>query len=125
MRVSLAQDVKGILPVGEGETFYRDDEKVVLWVRWANVRGKHAVHARWFDPEGTLAHASPGPEAFDSPAEWWTTWTSLDLARLPRAKPGRWRVEVRLDDRLIATASFSLVDQPRPSPPAPPPPPAR
>ncbi len=119
MRVAFARDVKGVLPVGEGDTFYRDDGKVVLWVRWANVRGKHAVLARWFDPDGTLAHAAPAPEPFDSPADWWTTWTALDLGRVPRARPGRWRVEVRLDDHVMATAHFALLDQPRPPGPAP------
>jgi serine/threonine-protein kinase len=125
MRVAFARDVKGVLPVEEGETFYRDDRKVVLWVRWANVRGRHAMLARWFDPEGNLAYASPTPEPFESPAEWWTTWTTLDLGRFERARPGHWRVELQLDGRPLATAHFALVDQPRPPPPASPPPPGR
>jgi hypothetical protein len=101
--------------VEEGETFFRDDRKVILWVRWANVRGKHTILARWFDPEGELVYASPAPERFDSPAEWWTTWTTLPLARKAVKTPGQWRVEVQLDNQTLVTAYFSLVDQRRPA----------
>ena len=51
-RVTFARDVKGILPVEEGDTFYRDDRKVILWVRWANIRGRHTTVTRWFNPDG-------------------------------------------------------------------------
>jgi hypothetical protein len=121
MRVTFARDVKGVLPVEEGETFYRDDRKVVLWVRWANVRGRHVKLARWFDPGGNPVSTSAGPAPFDSPAEWWTTWTALDLAGVRRVVPGRWRVEILLDDQIVATAHFTLLDQPRPPAPTPPP----
>jgi len=114
VRVTFARDVKGVLPVGEGETFYRDDRKVILWVRWANVRGRHTTVTRWFNAEGELAYTSPSPEPFESPAEWWTTWTTLPLGRGMPVKPGRWRAEVQLDDQPLVTAQFSLLDQPRP-----------
>ncbi len=122
MRVAFVRDVRGVLPVEGGETFYCDDRKVVLWVRWANVRGRHAVRTRWIDPEGNPVSASPSREPFESPAEWWTTWTPLDLGGLSRALPGRWRVEIQLDDRVVATAHFALLDRPRPPAAAPPPP---
>ena len=120
VRVTFARDVKGVLPVGEGEMFYRDDRKVILWVRWANVRGRHMTVTRWFNPEGELVYASPSPEPFESPAEWWTTWTTLPLGRGMPVKPGRWRAEVQLDDQTLVTAQFSLLDQPRPPAATPP-----
>jgi hypothetical protein len=118
VRLVFAQDVRGMVPVREGDTFYRDDAKVILWVRWANVRGKHTTLAQWFDPEGTLAYAAPAPEPFDAPAEWWTTWTVLDLKRVPRVIPGRWRVEIQLDGQVLGAAHFALLDRPRPAAPA-------
>lgn len=115
VRVTFARDVKGVLPVEEGDTFYRNDRKVILWVRWANVRGKHTTLTRWFNPEEELVYTSPSPEPFESPAEWWTTWTTLPLGRGSAVKPGRWRAEVQLDGQPLVTAHFSLLDQPRPS----------
>ncbi len=120
VRVIFARDVKGVLPVGEGETFYRDDRKVILWVRWANVRGKHTTLTRWFNPEGELAYASPSPELFESPAESWMTWTTLLLGRDMVVKPGQWRSEVQLDGQPLVTVNFSLLDQPRPHAASPP-----
>jgi len=114
VRVTFARDVKGVLPVEEGDTFYRDDRKVILWVRWANVRGRHTTVTRWFNPEGELVYASPSPESFESPVEWWMTWTTLPLGREMAGKPGRWRAEVQLDTQTLVTAHFSLLDQPRP-----------
>jgi hypothetical protein len=85
------------------------------------VRGRHVKLARWFDPGGNPVSTSAGPAPFDSPAEWWTTWTALDLAGVRRVVPGRWRVEILLDDQIVATAHFTLLDQPRPPAPTPPP----
>lgn len=115
VRVTFARDVKGVLPVEEGNTFYRDDRKVILWVRWANVRGKHTTVTRWFNPEEELVYTSPSPESFESPADWWTTWTTLPLRREMAVKTGRWRAEVHLDNQPLVTAHFSLVDRPRPA----------
>lgn len=115
VRVTFARDVKGILPVEEGDTFYRDDRKVILWVRWANVRGKHTTVTRWFNPEEELVYTSPSPESFESPADWLTTWTTLPLRREMAVKAGRWRVEVHLDNQPQVTAHFSLLDRPRPA----------
>ncbi len=114
VRVTFARDIKGVLPVEEGDTFFRDDRKVILWVRWANVRGKHTILANWFNPEGELVYASPAPERFESPAEWWTTWTTMPLARRTAKTPGQWRVELQLDNQTLVTAYFSLLDQRRP-----------
>jgi protein kinase-like protein len=116
LRVTFARDIKGILPVEEGDTFFRDDRKVILWVRWANVGGKHTIVTSWFNPDGELVHKSPAPEGFESPAEWWTTWTTLPLARSAAKKaPGQWHVEVQLDNQTLVTAFFSLLDQRRPT----------
>jgi hypothetical protein len=113
LRVAFARDVKGILPIDEGETFYRDDRKVVLWVRWANVRGKHSVATRWFDANGEPVH-TPRPETFDSPADFWATWTTLPLRRGMVKAPGQWRAEVYLDRKPVLTAHVTVLDQPRP-----------
>ncbi|HWU39080.1 MAG TPA: serine/threonine-protein kinase, partial [Candidatus Acidoferrum sp.] len=115
IRISFARDVKGILPVDEGDTFFRDDRKVVLWIRWANVPGKHTVLASWFNPEGELVYIPPAPEPFDSPAELWTTWSTLSLPRNAAKTPGQWHVEVQLDGQPLITAYFSLLDQRRPA----------
>ncbi len=115
VRVTFARDVKGVLSVEEGDTFYRDDRKVMLWVRWANVRGKHTTVTRWFNPEEELVYTSPSPESFESPADWWTTWTTLPLRREMAVKTGRWRAEVHLDNHSLVTAHFSLLDRPRPA----------
>jgi hypothetical protein len=113
--VTFARDVKGVLPVEEGDTYYRDDRKVMLWVRWANVRGKHTTVTRWFNPEEELVYTSPSPESFESAADWWTTWTTLPLRREIAVKTGRWRAEVYLDNQPLVTAHFSLLDRTRPA----------
>jgi hypothetical protein len=102
--------------VEEGNTFYLDDRKVILWVRWENVRGKHTTATRWFNPEEKLVYTSPSLESFESPTDRWTTWTTLPLTREKIMKPGRWRVEVHLDSQPLVTAHFSLLDQLRPPP---------
>jgi serine/threonine-protein kinase len=115
VRVTFAREVKGVLPVEEGDTFYRDDRKVILWVRWANVRGRHTKVTRWFNPEEELVYTSPSPESFESPADWWTTWTTLPLRREMAVKAGRWRAEIQLDNQPMVTAHFLLLDRPRPA----------
>jgi hypothetical protein len=112
-RVSFARDVQGILPVGEGDTFYRDDRKVVLWIRWENVRGQHKARTRWYNPEGTLVASSP-LESIDSPADMWATWTAFRLRRGPELLPGQWRAEVQVDGATAVVAHFTLLDEPRP-----------
>ncbi|MFB3818199.1 MAG: serine/threonine-protein kinase [Candidatus Methylomirabilales bacterium] len=113
LRVAFARDIQGMLPLEEGETFYRDDRQVVLWIRWANVRGAHRVVVRWFNAEGLLVHASR-PEPFDSPADVWTTWAVLPFQRGMVAKsPGRWRAEVQLDGKPVVAAHFSVLNQRR------------
>jgi hypothetical protein len=121
LRMVFARDVRGVLPVDERDTFYRDEPKVILWVRWTNVRGKHQMVVRWFDPGENLVHTS-SPESFESPADWWTTWSALNLRQVGAQRPGQWRAEVQLDGQSVATANFTLLDQLRPpeakSPPA-------
>jgi hypothetical protein len=105
----------------EGDTFYQDDRKVILWVRWANVRGKHTTLTRWYNPDGDLVHASPKPDLFDSPAEWWTTWATLPLPRGVSISPGLWRAEIQFDEQILVIAQFLLFDRPRPPFPTHPP----
>jgi hypothetical protein len=98
-----------MLPVEEAQIFYRDDPQVILWIRWANVRGEHRIRTRWFDADGRLVHASPRPEPFDSPADVWTTWTTLPLRRgMVSRSPGRWRAEVQVDDHPVVVAHFAV-----------------
>ncbi len=122
VRVTFARDIKGVLPTEEDDTFYQDDRKVILWVRWANVRGKHTTLTKWYNPDGDLAYASPKPDLFDSPAEWWTTWATLPLPRGMSITPGLWRAEIQFDDQILVIAQFLLFDRPRPPFPIHPPP---
>jgi hypothetical protein len=108
--------------VDEDDTFYRGDRKVILWVRWANIRGKHTTVTRWFNPDGDIVHASPRPDTFESPADWWTTWATLPLPRGKNLTSGLWRAEIEVDGQVAVIAQFHFFDRPRPPLPLHPPP---
>jgi hypothetical protein len=86
------------------------NDAVYLWVRLRPGPGAREARVSWYDPAGRL-HLDSGPTPLP-PAE---AGQSLVLChRLPvrgataAALPGRWRVIVRVDGRLIEDRSFMM-----------------
>ena len=93
----LATDVFEDRPDGITTTFVVDvDERVFLWILWANVEERHTVEVSWYSPDDDL----DGP-AFWSEEKTLTsttgdkiTWFYVDLPD----NRGDWFVEIYLDD---------------------------
>ncbi len=101
----IALDVLNVVPLGITETFAQG-EVVNLWVHWESLEPPHTAEAVWFNPGGS-------EEAFtvldiDDPAREQVTVFTLQLTSV--SKLGRWDVELFLDDELMRSHSFLVVD---------------
>lgn len=101
----LALDVLNGVPLGITETFAQG-EVVNLWVHWESLEPPHTAQAVWFDPAGN-------EEAFtvldiDDPAREQVTVFTLQLTAF--SELGRWDAELFLDDELMRSHSFLVVD---------------
>ena len=102
----LALDVLDGVPLGITET-YAQGELVNLWVHWEALEPPHTAEAVWYDPGAGEAAAFTVLDIDNLAAEQVTVF-SLDLGAL--SELGRWDVELFLDDELMRSHSFLVVD---------------
>ena len=101
----LALDVVDGIPIGITDIFLQD-ELVNLWVHWEALEPPHRVDVVWFDPFETIGET--GVDLTSSAREQVTVFT-LDLT--PVSSTGRWEVAVYLDDELMRTHAFLVVQE--------------
>lgn len=99
----LALEVVDGIPIGITDVF-RQDEFVNLWVHWEDLEPPHRVDVAWFDPSGSIGET--GVDLTESAREQVTVFT-LDLT--PVSSTGRWEVAVYLDDELMRSHAFLVV----------------
>jgi hypothetical protein len=94
------------------QTFSTNDTKVVAYVKFANVSGRHSVNWKWYGPNGKL-YSESKPYQFktaqnryvESASAWHTLSIKGDEAQ---NHPGDWSVKIFYDDRLMATKAFTV-----------------
>lgn len=101
----LALDVLDGVPLGITGTFAQG-EMVNLWVHWEALQPPHTAEAVWFDPNADESASTLLD--IDDPAVEQVTVFSLELTNLSML--GRWDVELFLDDELMRSHSFLVVD---------------
>lgn len=100
----LALDVVDGIPLGITDVF-RQDEFVNLWVHWEDLDPPHRVEVAWFDPFSSIGET--GVDLTESAREQITVFT-LELT--PVSSTGRWEVAVYLDDELMRSHAFLVVE---------------
>ena len=94
---ALATDVFDDRPDGITTTFVVDvDDRVFLWILWANVAERHTVEVSWFSPDDDL-DGTPfwiEEKTLTSTTGDKITWFYIDLPD----NRGDWFVQVYLDD---------------------------
>lgn len=93
-------------PKDETKIFTSQDEKVVVWVNFKKVFGKKTFTVRWIAPDGKLENTYQ--YEFTSSGRY-RVWAERKIkgSKMGDTK-GTWKVEILLDDDLIATRNFEI-----------------
>jgi len=102
-------------PIDRTSTFLSDDEKAVSWLRLDNVTNSLNVEWKWYDPSGRLyttgEYTIPNPS--DDYWDWYKCWCWIYIKDHTAAeKPGKWKVEVYIDDEYKFDEDFTIVQPP-------------
>lgn len=92
-------------PVGITD-LYEQGEDVHLWVRWEHLEPPHVVEAVWFDPLGNEVDAT----LLDLRGTRSERVTAFRLNLTFTSEPGRWDVELWLDDEFERSHAFVVVE---------------
>lgn len=101
----LCLDVIDGQPVGITDLFEQGEE-VHLWVRWENLEPPHVVEAIWYDPLGDEVDAT----LLDLGGTRSERVTAFRLNLTFRSEPGRWDVELWLDEEFVRSHAFVVVE---------------
>jgi hypothetical protein len=101
-------------PVGLGEIYFTHSGYAYCWVNLTDVYESHVMRFDWRTPSGEL-HASHSITT-DSPAPGqhfplYVVFDNLEIQGGPPAtNPGQWTVKAYVDDNLIGTRQFTIID---------------
>lgn len=93
------------------DSFTTSDAKVVIFIKWRNLREDSVVKYRWFSPDGEVD--AEGIYSFGGGGlrKKAVTWWRLPIAGEPRAESsGVWKTVVYLDDSPMLEKEFTLRD---------------
>jgi hypothetical protein len=100
----LALDIVDGAPLGITDIFVIG-EYVNLWVHWIDLDPPHRVDVKWYDSLGAVFET--GVDLTQNVSEQVTIFT-LEMSEF--APVGRWEVEVYMDDELMRSHIFIVVD---------------
>jgi len=106
---NLCKDVQDKEPIDKTTFFYRMDEKVVCWIQF-NYSSQYpfAITWEWLDPEGNKYHTGE-TEMEEGDYRGYRTWYWIGIRDHYAEKLlGRWKVNVYIDDILLATEEFNI-----------------
>ena len=90
-------------PSGKASVFYRGQERVCRFMRFGSVAGKHRVRLMAFR---NGKHEGDSMDSFADP----TRQTPYKLWFCDKRRYGQWREQVILDDKLVGTITYSVLD---------------
>jgi hypothetical protein len=114
--VVLAKDVdeSGSVGVPKGLTdeFHTEDKQVVALLSFENLSGTHNLRWQWVDPNGDT-YLSTDNYALEVDKDQYlpkvTAWHRISLKDEPAIdSPGKWSVNIFVDDELIETKTFNV-----------------
>ena len=90
--------------------FNTEDKQAVAFLTFENMSGTHKLRWEWIDPNGKLYHATKSYPLKVTKGKYLpkvTTWHKISLKDEPAANtPGKWKVNVFVDDELIDSKPF-------------------
>ena len=100
------------VPIQPDGEFTTQDSAVIAYVKLKNLSGEHRISWEWIEPSGNRYYKTkdyPLRTSKDSYVEETATWHKLSIKGDPAEKHiGRWKVNVFLDNQLVAARSFML-----------------
>lgn len=110
---------KGIKEVGQkdvllnpGTSFSSHDTAVIAYIKFGDMSGQHKVQWKWYGPDGDIYYTTAGCPLSISKGKYVkeaSAWHKISIMN-DKAQdfPGKWKVEIYLDDKLAATEHFEI-----------------
>lgn len=106
-KVIFCKDVKERVPAGVTSQFSASDEKVVLFIEFYKLSGKHQLEINWYTPDGKL-YASY-TQAVEPLGARYRTWSYRGIRGYRAGNfKGNWKVKIYLDETFAKEATFSI-----------------
>lgn len=110
---------KGIREVGQkdvllspGTSFSSHDTAVIAYVKFGNMSGQHKVQWKWYRPDGNIYYTTADCPLSISKGKYVqeaSAWHKISImGDKAQDFPGKWKVEIYLDDKLAATENFEI-----------------
>lgn len=100
------------VPLHPTTTFSTQARKAIASLKLRNLSGRHTFRYDWYDPNGDLYYSTGNCPIQAARGEYLreaTTWHSLPIYGERAANyPGDWKVRIYLDNKLIASKSFTI-----------------
>ena len=94
-------------PKGVQDVFAAEDEQLVIFTNWANIKGRPRYQLKIYDPRGVVFQEAASVYSFGT--ERWNVWNTLYIKGWAAARlPGRWRAEIYMDDLLALKKEFFI-----------------
>jgi len=112
----LAKDVKNVdgqgIPINTTDSFTTNDDTVVSHIQFVNLSGTHRLRWEWYTPDMTLYQKTdnfPIKTSRNTFAKQGSASHKIPIkGAIPETLPGRWKVNVYLNDAMIASTSFDI-----------------
>jgi hypothetical protein len=101
-------------PVGSGEEYLTNSGYTYCWVNLTEVYLSHVVRFNWYTPEGELFESRQITTDSPESGQHFPSYAVYDYLGIyghaPASDPGRWNVSVYVDDSLVGSRQFSIID---------------
>lgn len=100
------------LAVNTADTFSTKDDQIYSHVTLSDLSGRHHLRWEWIAPDGRTYAISANFHVRAPPGKYLptvTAWNRLPVrGKKAESMPGKWKVQVLLDDEYLASQSFEL-----------------
>jgi len=100
--------------ITKATTFPATASNVYSWLELGKIDADHQVEWRWYSPDGALydTYSEPISRPDGEPWEWYDTYAYIPIIGYDAAKmPGKWHVDVYLDNQKRITEQFTILGQ--------------
>jgi hypothetical protein len=107
-------DEKTAEVITKANTFSATTSKVYSWLELGKIDAAHQVEWRWYSPDGALydTYSEPISRPDGEPWDWYDTYAYIPIIGYDAAKmPGKWHVDVYLDNQKRITEQFTILGQ--------------
>lgn len=93
-------------PDGVTNSFYRTDDKIYIWIYWANIEDSSTVKVVWFEPNKDTPFRED-PQIVRSETGFAITWFYIEKP-VGGFSEGEWSVEIYLDGQFQRSHLFTV-----------------